>query len=158
ALPEGLERIWVEVELAIVIGRRTRNARSEQQAREAIFAFTIGNDITASNIFGRDFHLARSKSLDGFCPIGPELVTGVDFENRPLRTRVNGVETQSSSTANRVLNSVQVVQLVSRLMTLEPGDVILTGTPPGARFHPIRPGDRVELEIESLGVLRNDFS
>jgi 2-keto-4-pentenoate hydratase/2-oxohepta-3-ene-1,7-dioic acid hydratase in catechol pathway len=158
ALPAGLEQVWAEVELAVVIGRKTRNAVSEQQARDAIFGYTIGNDITALNVSGRDFHLARSKSLDGFCPIGPEIVTGMDFESRALRARVNGVETQSANTSNRVFNSVQAVQLVSRLMTLEAGDVILTGTPPGARFHPIRPGDRVEVEIESLGVLRNEFT
>ncbi len=158
ALPADLERVWVEVELAIVIGRKTRNARSEQQARDAIFGYTIGNDITAFNLFGRDFHLARSKSLDGFCPIGPEIVTGIDFEDRALLTRVNGVVTQSGRTSDRVLGSIQTVQLVSSLMTLEAGDVILTGTPPGARFHPVAPGDRVEVEIESLGVLGNDFT
>lgn len=157
AIPQGLERVWVEVELAIVIGRKIKNAGHEE-AKAAIFGYTIGNDITAFNVLGRDFHLARSKSMDGFCPIGPELVTGIDFEDRALVTRINGAVTQSSRTSDRVLNSVEAVQFVSNLMTLEVGDVILTGTPPGARFHPVSPGDRVEVEIESLGVLKSEFT
>jgi 2-keto-4-pentenoate hydratase/2-oxohepta-3-ene-1,7-dioic acid hydratase in catechol pathway len=118
-----------------------------------VFGVTIGNDVTALNVLGRDWHLARSKGLDGFCPLGPELVRGFDDSDRALSTTISGRRTQSSTTANRVLGTLEAVALVSRLMTLEPGDVVLTGTPGGARQSLIRPGDLVELAIDGLGVL-----
>lgn len=156
-LTPHMEEVWVEVELGIVLGKKARNLQSEAEAQEAIFGFTIGNDITALNIFGRDWHLARSKSLDGFCPLGPEIVCGESFENRPLTLSINKKVTQSSNTENRVLTSAQSVLFASKLMTLEPGDVILTGTPKGARQSLVKPGDTVEARIEGLGELITHF-
>jgi 2-keto-4-pentenoate hydratase/2-oxohepta-3-ene-1,7-dioic acid hydratase in catechol pathway len=152
---EAWIEVWVEVELTAVIGRRARGLRDAAAARDHVFGLTIGNDVTALNVLGRDWHLARSKSLDGFCPLGPELVRGLEDAARPLSTKISGRTTQSSTTGNRVLDTLEAVALASRIMTLEPGDAVLTGTPAGARQSLIRPGDVVELSIEGLGVLVN---
>ncbi|HUJ60339.1 MAG TPA: fumarylacetoacetate hydrolase family protein, partial [Kofleriaceae bacterium] len=85
-----LAEVWVEVEIAAVLGRRARDLRDAAAARDAVFGVTIGNDITAQNVLGRDWHLARSKSLDGFCPLGPELARGFDDHDRALSTAING--------------------------------------------------------------------
>jgi 2-keto-4-pentenoate hydratase/2-oxohepta-3-ene-1,7-dioic acid hydratase in catechol pathway len=138
-----------------VIGLRARGLRDAAAARDHVFGLTIGNDVTALNVLGRDWHLARSKSLDGFCPLGPELVRGLDDADRAMSTKIGGRITQSSTTANRVLGTLEAVALVSRMMTLEPGDLVLTGTPLGGRQSLIRPGDLVELAIDGLGVLAN---
>jgi 2-keto-4-pentenoate hydratase/2-oxohepta-3-ene-1,7-dioic acid hydratase in catechol pathway len=153
-IPQAHE-VWVEVEVTAVIGKRARNLRSADEARDAVFGVTIGNDVTALNVLGRDWHLARSKALDHFCPIGPELVRNFDDRDRRLSTTVSGRMTQSSTTANRVLDTYDAVALASRIMTLEPGDVLLTGTPAGARQSLVRGGDVVRLEIEGLGTLSN---
>lgn len=165
ALPRDATEVWVEVEVAAVIGRRARGLRDASAARDHIFGLTIGNDVTALNVLGRDWHLARSKSLDGFCPLGPELVRGLDDADRAMTTTIyslprsgssaSGRCTQSSTTANRVLDTAAAVAFASRLMTLEPGDLVLTGTPLGGRQSLIRPGDTVELAIDGLGVLAN---
>ena len=159
--PRDAAEVWVEVEVTAVIGRRCRGLRDAAAAREVVFGVTIGNDVTALNVLGRDWHLARSKSLDGFCPLGPELVRGLDDTRLALSTVIyspasgSSRRTQSSTTANRVPDTFEAVALASRLMTLEPGDCVLTGTPGGARQSLIRPGDRVELSIEGIGVLAN---
>lgn len=154
-IPSDVPEVWVEVEVTAIIGRRVRDLRDAAAARDVVFGVTIGNDVTALNVLGRDWHLARSKSLDGFCPLGPELVSGFDDSRRALSTKIAGRMTQSSSTKNRVLDTYEAVAMVSRLMTLEPGDAVLTGTPAGARQSLVRVGDTVELEIEGLGVLHN---
>ncbi len=154
-MPRDAAEVWVEVEVAAVIGRRARGLRDAAAARAHVFGVTIGNDVTALNVLGRDWHLARSKSLDGFCPLGPELVRGFDDVDRPLWTEISGRRTQDSTTANRVLDTYEAVALASRLMTLEPGDAVLTGTPGGARQSLVRPGDVVRLAIDGLGVLAN---
>ncbi|MBX3154700.1 MAG: fumarylacetoacetate hydrolase family protein [Deltaproteobacteria bacterium] len=154
AAPAEVAEMWVEVEVAAVIGRRAR-AVDAAGARDAIFGLTIGNDITALNVLGRDWHLARSKSLDGFCPLGPELVRGFDDGDRRLGTRINERTTQDGTTATRVLDTYASIALASRIMTLEPGDVVLTGTPAGARQSLVVPGDVVTLHIDGLGVLSN---
>ena len=153
-VPEAHE-VWIEVEVTAIIGRRARNLPDAAAARDVIAGVTIGNDVTALNILGRDWHLARSKSLDGFCPLGPELVTGLDDRDLRVSTKINGRATQDASTSDRVLDTCEAVLLASRIMTLEPGDAILTGTPAGARQSLVRPGDRVELSIEGIGTLSN---
>lgn len=155
AVPRDAAEVWVEVEVTAVIGRRARGLRDAAAARDHVFGLTIGNDVTALNVLGRDWHLARSKSLDGFCPLGPELVRGLDDADRALSTTISGRVTQASTTANRVLGTLEAVALASRIMTLEPGDAVLTGTPGGARQSLVRPGDLVELAIDGLGVLAN---
>jgi 2-keto-4-pentenoate hydratase/2-oxohepta-3-ene-1,7-dioic acid hydratase in catechol pathway len=154
-VPRDAAEVWVEVEVTAVIGRRARGLPDAAAARDHVFGVTIGNDVTALNVLGRDWHLARSKSLDGFCPLGPELVRGFDDADRALSTTISGRRTQASTTANRVLDTLEAVALASRIMTLEPGDAVLTGTPGGARQSLVRPGDLVELSIEGLGVLGN---
>lgn len=157
ALRADTTEVWVEVEIAAVIGRKTRGLRDATAARDVVFGVTIGNDITALNVLGRDWHLARSKSLDGFCPLGPDLVRGFDDGDREVSTEIDGVRTQHSTTANRVLDTYETVAFVSRLMTLEPGDVVLTGTPAGARQSRVHPGSRVTVRIAGLGALTNHF-
>jgi 2-keto-4-pentenoate hydratase/2-oxohepta-3-ene-1,7-dioic acid hydratase in catechol pathway len=157
-LPADGQETWVEVEVTAVIGKRARNLRTTSAARDAVFGLTIANDMTALNVLGRDWHLARSKSLDGFCPVGPDIVTDFDDSDVPLRTWINGRQTQSSVTKNRILDTYEAVMFASRIMTLEPGDLILTGTPAGARQSLVKSGDIVEMEIEGLGRLRNTFT
>jgi 2-keto-4-pentenoate hydratase/2-oxohepta-3-ene-1,7-dioic acid hydratase in catechol pathway len=156
AVPANHE-VWVEVEVCAVIGRRARGLRSGDEARDAVFGVTIGNDITALNVLGRDWHLARSKSLDGFCPLGPELVRDFDDRDRAMTTRIGDRMTQSSTSANRVLDTYESVAFASRLFTLEPGDVVMTGTPAGARQSLVRPGDTVTIAIDGLGTLVTPF-
>ena len=155
-LPRGSE-VWIEVEVTAIIGRRVRNLRDAAAAREAVAGLTIGNDITALNILGRDWHLARSKSLDGFCPLGPELVTDLDDRDLAMTTTINGRTTQWSSSSDRVLDTYEAVALASRIMTLEPGDALLTGTPLGGRQSVVVPGDSAELSISGLGMLVSTF-
>ncbi len=157
ALRADATEVWVEVEVAAVIGQRARNLADTAAARAAVFGVTVGNDITALNVLGRDWHLARSKSLDGFCPLGPELVRGFDDADRHMRTTVDGRVMQDSTTANRVLDTYASVLFLSRLMTLEPGDVVMTGTPRGARQALVHVGSRATLEIAGLGTLVTEF-
>ncbi len=147
-------KVWTEVELAIIIGKTCRHV-SPQQAPDHILGFTIGNDVTMSNCHGRDHHLARSKGWDTFCPLGPAIVTGVDTSSLKMTNSINGRVMQSSSTDKRILNDAEVVSFLSHFFTLEPGDVILTGTPANAEDSVIRDGDRVSVSIEGLGTLTN---
>lgn len=156
-VPANAAEVWVEVELAVVVGRDLPVGASLPECEKAIFGYTIGNDVSALNIGGRDWHLARSKSRDGFCPLGPELVTGFRPEGRLLTSRVNGETRQSSSTDQMVYGSARSVAFVASMMSLSAGDVILTGTPLGARQSLVKPGDSVEMEIDGLGVLRTRF-
>jgi len=155
--PNFVSEVWVEVEVAVVIGKKAKDIQTEKEAKDVLFGLTIGNDITALNISGRDWHLARSKALDGFCPIGPELVRGFDDSNCKMTTLVNERLSQSSESGQRILNSLQSIIFASKLMTLEPGDVILTGTPLGGRQSIVKPGDQSVLKIDGLGQLRNTF-
>lgn len=155
-IPSFVEKVWVEVELALVIGKRGSNILPKQVA-DHVLGYTIGNDITASNLYGRDHHLARSKGLDGFCPLGPALFLGMPPSNLQIRTTINGNVTQQGSTNDRILGDIESVALLSKYVTLEPGDVILTGTCAGAMESLVVPGDEVELSIEGLGVLVTRF-
>lgn len=150
--PEFAEYVWVEVELAIVIGRDCHRV-TEDEAEACILGYSIGSDITAENVYGRDWHLARSKALDYFSPIGPYLVTGLCTNNLEVRSYINGREFQRGSTSDRIINDRQAVSLLSRYVTLKPGDVILTGTPAGARASVVKKGDIVTHSIDELGEL-----
>lgn len=155
-VPRNTE-VWIEVEITAVIARRARNLRDANEARDVVAGLTIGNDVTALNILRRDWHLARSKSLDGFCPLGPELVTDLDDRALVLETRIDGRVTQHARSNERVLDTYEAVAMASRLMTLEPGDVVLTGTPAGARQSVVVPGNRIELSIEGIGILSSSI-
>lgn len=152
--PPFAKKVWQEVELTVVIKKRCKNV-SLKTAAQYVLGYTCGNDITCENILSRDWHLARSKGLDTFCPLGPFLVKGIDPDNLALSSYINGKTTQSSSTADMIISARQSVALVSKYFTLEPGDVILTGTPAGATDAVIRPGDTVTAKIESIGTLIN---
>jgi 2-keto-4-pentenoate hydratase/2-oxohepta-3-ene-1,7-dioic acid hydratase in catechol pathway len=164
AWPEGLtEQVDWEVELAVVIGRRTRHA-SEREALDAIFGYTAANDVSARDLQFADQQWVRAKSIDSFCPLGPVIVTPDEFgdpQDKRLVTRVNGETMQDSTTAEMIFGVAEVVSFLSRASTLEPGDLILTGTPWGVggfRDPPVflKPGDTVEVEVEDIGVLAND--
>ena len=120
---------------------------------EAIAGVCCANDVTARDLQKKDGQWARAKSFDTFCPVGPEIVAGLDPSDLAIQTRVNGAVRQSSRTSEMVFSPAFLVAYVSRMMTLLPGDLILTGTPAG--IGPLAPGDVVEVEIEKIGVLKN---
>jgi 2-keto-4-pentenoate hydratase/2-oxohepta-3-ene-1,7-dioic acid hydratase in catechol pathway len=141
-----------EGELAVVIGQRARNV-SPEKAHDFVLGYTCGNDVTARDLQRRDDQWTRPKGFDTFCPLGPHIVTGLDVGHLTIQTRVNGEVRQNTSTADMVFSVAELISYVSQVMTLEPGDVILTGTPSGVG--PLQPGDVVEVEIEGIGTLRN---
>lgn len=147
-------KTWAEVELVVVIGKDCSNVIPEL-ASEYIFGYTIGNDVTMANVYNRDHHLARSKAIDTFCPVGPYIETSLDVKNLSLKHKINGISFQNGNTNNQILNDVEAVSLVSSFMKLNPGDIILTGTPANAMNSLITDGDHIEMEITNLGVLSN---
>ncbi len=163
-LPSISEEVDYEVELVAVIGRRARNV-SEAEGLDYVAGYTVGTDVSA-----RDWQLKKpggqwmmGKTFDTFAPIGPTLVTSdevPDVNNLAITLRVNGETMQDSSTSELIFGIGKLVSYLSQVFTLEPGDLLFTGTPPGvgfARKPPIflKPGDVCEVEIERLGVLRN---
>ncbi|MEO8432752.1 MAG: fumarylacetoacetate hydrolase family protein [Acidobacteriota bacterium] len=151
-LPPESARVDYEGELALVVGRRIK-AWPEERWLEALAGICCANDVTARDLQKKDGQFARAKSFDTFCPIGPEIATGLDPSDLAITTRVNGATKQASRTSEMVFSPRFLVAYISRMMTLEPGDLILTGTPAGVG--PLAPGDTVEVEIESVGVLRS---
>jgi 2-keto-4-pentenoate hydratase/2-oxohepta-3-ene-1,7-dioic acid hydratase in catechol pathway len=149
-LPPESERVEYEGELTVVIGSRGRRIPRER-ALDHVFGYTIACDVTARDLQKQDGQWARAKGFDGFCPLGPEIVTGVDPAALGVRLRVNGELRQDGNTRDMVFDVAALIAYVSNAMTLEPGDLILTGTPEGVG--PLSPGDGVEVEIDSLGVL-----
>jgi 2-keto-4-pentenoate hydratase/2-oxohepta-3-ene-1,7-dioic acid hydratase in catechol pathway len=150
--PREVEEIDFEGELAVIVSGLVRNA-DEATAEAAILGYTCANDVTSLDLRKREGQWTRAKGYDGFCPLGPWIETDVDPAGLSLQTRVNGAVQQETSTKELVFNPVTLVSFVSRVMTLLPGDAILTGTPAGSG--PMEPGDTVEVEIEGIGVLRN---
>ena len=162
--PDGLtDQVDWEAELAVVIGRRIRNA-NEREALDAVFGYTAANDVSARDLQFADQQWVRAKSLDTFCPMGPVIVTPDEFgdpQDKRLISRVNGETMQDSTSAEMIFGVGEILSFLSRACTLEPGDLILTGTPWGVggfRDPPIflKPGDTVEIEVEGVGVLAND--
>jgi 2-keto-4-pentenoate hydratase/2-oxohepta-3-ene-1,7-dioic acid hydratase in catechol pathway len=150
--PPQTEELHYEGELAVVIKDKVRNVSTEDAVRH-IAGYSCANDVTARDLQRKDGQWTRSKSFDTFCPLGPRIVADIDPTNSEIMTRVNGVIKQHLNTNNMIFNVYELVSYVSGIMTLMPGDVIITGTPPGVG--PIQPGDEVEVEIEGIGVLRN---
>jgi 2-keto-4-pentenoate hydratase/2-oxohepta-3-ene-1,7-dioic acid hydratase in catechol pathway len=151
-LPPESARVDYEGELALVIGRRIKNWPQERWL-DALAGVCCANDVTARDLQKRDGQFVRAKSFDTFCPIGPGIVPGIDPSDLALETRVNGAVRQSSRTSQMVFSPAFLVAYISRMMTLLPGDLILTGTPAG--IGALSAGDRVEVEIEAVGVLAN---
>jgi 2-keto-4-pentenoate hydratase/2-oxohepta-3-ene-1,7-dioic acid hydratase in catechol pathway len=151
-MPEASARVDYEGELAVIIGKRAKGV-SVAEAKGHIFGYTCLNDVTARDLQAKDIQFTRAKSFDTFCPIGPWVETELDPYNLPIETRLNGKTVQSSNTAQMKWGVYELVSFISSVMTLLPGDVIATGTPPG--IGPMAPGDRVEVIIEGIGTLAN---
>jgi 2-keto-4-pentenoate hydratase/2-oxohepta-3-ene-1,7-dioic acid hydratase in catechol pathway len=151
-LPWQSERVDHEAELAVVIGRLCKDVPIER-VPEVIFGYTCANDVTARDLQPVDGQWGRAKGFDSFCPMGPWIVTGLDLEGVTIECRVNGDVRQQGTVDEMVHGIAELVSFVSSVMTLLPGDVILTGTPAGVG--PLHAGDVVEVEIGGIGVLRN---
>lgn len=151
-LPPQSQQVEHEAELVVVIGKRGRWIAPEDTA-EYILGYMVGNDVTARDLQRRDGQWTRSKGFDTFCPLGPWLETDFDPADGVITCHVNGEMRQMASTRDMVFNVRQLIAFVSSVMTLDPGDIIMTGTPAGVA--PLSPGDSVEVAIEGLGVLRN---
>ncbi len=145
-------RVDYEGELAVVIGRIARGVRAEDAFRY-ILGYTCGNDVTLRDLQKKDEQWTRAKGFDGSCPLGPWIETELDPNDVHLETRLNGEVHQSASTADLVFGVATIIEFVTQFMTLLPGDVILTGTPEGVGR--LEPGDKVEVEIDGIGVLAN---
>ena len=152
-IPPGAGRVDHEAEVGIVIGRPARNVRAAE-ARDYVLGLTCVNDVTDRDIQKRDVQYTRAKGFDTFAPIGPAIAVGLDGAALAIGSTVNGVARQASNTREMIFPLDQVVEFVSHVMTLLPGDVIATGTPPGVG--PIVPGDRVVVTVEGVGELAND--
>ncbi len=146
------ERVDFEGELAVIIGRLCRQVPPER-ADEVIFGYTCANDVTARDLQARDGQWTRAKGFDTFCPLGPWMETGTNPADLDLTTTVNGAVRQQARTSDLLWNVPDLVAYVSQVMTLLPGDVLLTGTPAGAG--PLTAGDQVSVTIESIGTLTN---
>ena len=152
-LPACSQRVDYEAELAVVMGRSARFV-SEADAPRHIFGFSCANDVTARDLQKRDGQWTRAKGFDSFCPVGPWIETDPgDLLSLSLRTVVNGDLRQEGTTAEMIFSPHKLVSFISRVMTLHPGDVILTGTPAG--IGPLEPGDEVSVEIDRVGFLLN---
>ncbi len=149
-LPPESSNVHFEGEMALVIGKRARRV-SPQQALDCVLGVSCFLDITARDIQRREKRYTRGKGFDTFGPYGPILWTHVDPDNIAIATRVNGQQRQSSSTSDMIFSVAHIVSFISHIMTLEPGDIIPTGTPSGVG--PLHPGDRVEVELDGVGVL-----
>jgi len=150
--PPESKNLHYEGEMVVVIGREARNVPVEE-AGMYVFGVTAGNDISERDWQAADLQWLRAKGSDTFGPLGPVLVTGLDYNDLLLQTRVNGEVRQSARTRDLIFNVEEIVSYVSRYVTLYPGDVIFTGTPGTTRA--MEPGDVVEVELEGVGVLRN---
>jgi len=150
--PAASQRVDFEGELAIVIGRQARNV-PRAKWRDFVRGFTCANDVTARDLQKRDIQFTRGKSFDTFCPLGPCIDTEIDPRDLTIRTRVNGEMKQDGRTSQMVFPCDVIVEFITSIMTLQPNDVILTGTPAGVG--PLQQGDVVEVEISGIGTLRN---
>lgn len=151
-LPAEVGRVDHEGELAIVIGSLAKNVRREDFA-SVVLGYTIANDVTARDLQARDGQWTRAKGFDTFCPLGPVIETEIDPSDIRLETRVDGELRQAASTSEMVHDIPSLIEFVSSIWTLLPGDVILTGTPAGVGA--IRDGEVVEVLVEGIGSLKN---
>jgi 2-keto-4-pentenoate hydratase/2-oxohepta-3-ene-1,7-dioic acid hydratase in catechol pathway len=155
-------RVDWEVELAVIIGEVMRNV-AEEDALQGVFGYTVANDVSARDVQASDGQWVRAKSFDTFCPLGPLVVTADEIDDPQaltLTTRVNNELMQDSSTKEMLFGVAELLSFSSRCFALEPGDVLLTGTPWGVgEFRNpktcLKPGDVVEAEVERIGILRN---
>jgi 2-keto-4-pentenoate hydratase/2-oxohepta-3-ene-1,7-dioic acid hydratase in catechol pathway len=151
-IPPQSAEVHHEAELGVVVGRTLTQA-SAQEARGAVFGWTCVNDVTARDIQKAEKQFTRAKGFDTFCPVGPVLETALDPSELTITCRVNGDVRQRGSTRDMNWDPYELLSFISRVMTLLPGDLVVTGTPPGVG--PIRAGDTVEVEVSGVGVLAN---
>jgi 2-keto-4-pentenoate hydratase/2-oxohepta-3-ene-1,7-dioic acid hydratase in catechol pathway len=152
-LPRSSQRVDYEAELAFVIGKKTGPGLSVDGA---LFGFSCANDVTARDLQKKDGQWTRAKGFDTFCPLGPSLWTGVDAADLAISCHVNGQTKQQSRTSQLIFSTQRILAFVAVIMTLLPGDVVLTGTPSG--IGPLAAGEQVEVRIEGLGSLINPVS
>jgi 2-keto-4-pentenoate hydratase/2-oxohepta-3-ene-1,7-dioic acid hydratase in catechol pathway len=153
-LPALSARVDFEGELALVIGRRVRNLSPEYSWRDVVRGFTLANDISARDLQKKDVQWTRAKGFDTFCPLGPLVSDELDLDaGLTIETRLNGEVRQHASTLDFIFAIPVLLSAITAAMTLEPGDLVLTGTPSGVG--PLTSGDKVEVTIEGLGVLTN---
>ncbi|MFH1618088.1 MAG: fumarylacetoacetate hydrolase family protein [Candidatus Margulisiibacteriota bacterium] len=152
--PKMTGNLHYEAELAIVIKGKAKNV-AEEDVEKYILGYTCANDVTARDLQSKDGQWTRAKSFDTFCPIGPEIISpkDLDVNNLSIKAFLNDELKQSSNTSQMIFKPSYLVSFISRIMTLLPDDVIITGTPPG--IGPMRAGDKVEIEIEGIGKLTN---
>ncbi|HET6797425.1 MAG TPA: fumarylacetoacetate hydrolase family protein [Gemmatimonadales bacterium] len=151
-LPSASQRVEFEGEIGIVIGKRIRHA-DVSAAERAIGGFTCVNDVTCRDLQQVDGQWGRAKGFDTFCPVGPRVVSGLDWRSLELRCRVNGAERQKAKATDMHFSIPELISFLSGVMTLEPGDLIATGTPAGTAA--LHHGDVVEVEITGVGTLSN---
>jgi 2-keto-4-pentenoate hydratase/2-oxohepta-3-ene-1,7-dioic acid hydratase in catechol pathway len=152
-LPNAEDEVHYEAELAVVIGTRCRHVRPGEELG-VVRGYMCGNDVSDRTVqFGRGGQWVEGKAFDTFCPLGPALVTDIDPGNLRISARLNGTTVQDSNTNDLIFDVPHLIRHLSAVMTLEPGDVIITGTPAGVG--PLKAGDTIEIEIEGLGVLGN---
>jgi 2-keto-4-pentenoate hydratase/2-oxohepta-3-ene-1,7-dioic acid hydratase in catechol pathway len=151
-LPGVSQRVEYEAEIGVVVGRRLRHA-DPAVAERAIQGYVCVNDVTCRDLQKVDGQWGRAKGFDTFCPVGPRIATGLDWRDLELTCRVNGVERQHAKATDMHFAIPELVSFLSGIMTLEPGDLIATGTPAGTAV--LHDGDMVEIEITGVGTLSN---
>lgn len=153
--PDMSRHVEYEGELAVVMKHGGRNI-SEERALDHVLGYTLANDLTARDLQKQDGQWTRAKGFDGFCPVGPCVATGLNPGQLEIRTYLNGQLKQHGLTTDFIFSVEEIVAFVSRIMTLLPGDLILTGTPPGVG--PVRPGDTMRVECDAIGALENTLA
>jgi 2-keto-4-pentenoate hydratase/2-oxohepta-3-ene-1,7-dioic acid hydratase in catechol pathway len=154
-LPAVSQQVEYEAEIGVVIGTRARRVTAAD-AMHHVRGFTCGNDVTCRDLQKPDGQWGRAKGFDTFCPVGPVVAEGLDWRTLEVIGRVNGVERQRATVADMIFSIPVLIEYISSIMTLEPGDLILTGTPEGVGR--LEPGDVVEVEIPGVGILRNSVA
>ncbi|MBL8634441.1 MAG: fumarylacetoacetate hydrolase family protein [Myxococcales bacterium] len=152
ARPQGFERCDYEGELAVVIGRRCHR-QPVSTAMNYVLGYTLCNDVTVRDLQKRDGQFTRAKGFDSFCPLGPVITTDFDMGRAAVRSHLNGKLVQDGATDELIFSIEELVSFISHVMTLEPGDVISTGTPAGVGN--LQPGDVIELSADGIGRLKN---
>lgn len=150
--PATTQRVDYEAELAVVIGKTCKNVK-EDEAAQYIFGYTCLNDVTARDLQKKDGQWTRAKSFDTFCPLGPVIETEYNYKGRSIKSILNGEVKQNGNTNDLIFGIEKLISFISSVMTLLPGDIIATGTPPG--IGPMYKGDQIEIVIEGLGTLQN---
>jgi 2-keto-4-pentenoate hydratase/2-oxohepta-3-ene-1,7-dioic acid hydratase in catechol pathway len=156
ALPRASQQVEHEGELGVVIGKSAHKLSADDDPFNYVLGYTCVNDVTARDLQRQDVQFTRAKSFDTFCPVGPWIETELDPFNLVVKTRVNGVEKQSGRTADMAFSVPFLIGYIANIMTLLPGDLIVTGTPAGVS--PLKQGDIVEVAIDGIGILQNTVS